>query len=392
MNRIRIKKTERRMNRFPYWLVTCLAALALAAPLAMAHDKAEDDPYVFAWPFVEGEMSPRGGTTKGPPVETVTETTAAFERLRADGLSKRERDRRAVLAMAGTFRVSFDFLELVGYAPGFEPARPYRSWATEHVYVVDDSDERVSLQHVLIMTIVGEDGEEMGPFVTKHWRQDWVYENPALHTYRGFGTWARATRDEAERDGHWSQTVWQVDDSPRYAAWGEWRHTPERSWWTSGETWRPLPRREFSVRDDYDVLVGTNTHIVLPTGWVQEEHNVKAALAGPGEIESRLSREIGVVRYERLRNFDTAPGDSYWENTAGFWGEVRDYWQRAMADDERIRLKSEVDGQKLFQPLFERAAAIDDGEAFTAEENQTFVAETIDGFRPAPEETGSTEY
>jgi len=380
------------MNRFPSWLVSCLAAMALATPLALAQAQSEEVPYVFAWPFVEGEMSPRGGTTKGPPVETVTETTEAFERLRADGLSKRERDRRAILAMAGTYRVSFDFLELVGYAPGFEPARPYRSWATEHVYVVEDTAERVSLQHVLIMTIVGEDGEEMGPFVTKHWRQDWVFENPAVHSYRGFGTWARTTRDEPERDGHWSQTVWQVDDSPRYAAWGEWRHTPERSWWTSEETWRPLPRREFSVREDYDALVGTNTHIVLPTGWVQEEHNVKAVLGGPGEIKSRLAREIGIVRYERLQNFDTAPGDSYWDNTAGFWGEVRAYWQRAMEDDERIRLKSEVDGQKLFQPLFDRAAAIDDGESFTAEENRAFVVETIDGFRAAPDETGSVDY
>jgi len=380
------------MTRLPARLATFLTALALAAPLALAQDQPDTDPYVFAWPFVEREMSPRGGTTKGPPVETVGETTEAFERLQAEGLSKLERDRRAILAMAGTYRVSFDFLELVGYAPGFEPARPYRSWATEHVYVVGDSDERISLQHILIMTIVGEDGEEAGPFVTKHWRQDWVFENPALHTYRGFGTWARATRDEAERAGHWSQTVWQVDDSPRYATWGEWRHTPERSWWTSGETWRPLPRREFSVRDDYDALMGTNTHLVLPTGWVQEEHNVKAVLARPGEIESRVAREIGIVRYERLRNFDTTPGDSYWQNTAGFWREVRAYWQRAMDDDERIRLKSEVDGQKLFQPLFEGAAAIDDGEAFTDEENRAFVVETIGAFRAAPEEAASTEY
>ena len=242
------------MNRFRSRLAICLAALALAAPPVAAQDESNHDPYVFAWPFVEGEMSPRGGTTEGPPVETVRETTAAFERLQADGISKRERDRRAILAMAGTHRVSFDFLEIVGYAPGFEPAKPYRSWGTEHVYVVEDNEERISLQHILIMTIVGEDGEQMGPFVTKHWRQDWVYEDPEVHAYRGLGTWARETRDESERAGQWSQTVWQVDDSPRYAAWGEWRHTPERSWWTSGETWRPLPRREFSVRDDYDAL------------------------------------------------------------------------------------------------------------------------------------------
>ena len=380
------------MTRFPQWLAALLAALALSTSPVPAQDESDHDRYIFAWPFVEGEMSPRGGTTEGPPVETVRETTAAFERLQADGISKPERDRRAILAMAGTHRVSFDFLEIVGYAPGFEPAKPYRSWGTEHVYVVEDNDERISLQHILIMTIVGEDGEEIGPFVTKHWRQDWVFENPTAHTFRGFGTWARERKNESARAGQWSQTVWQVDDSPRYAAWGEWQHTPERSWWTSDKTWRPLPRREFSVRDDYDVLVGTNTHIVLPTGWVQEEHNVKVVLAEPGEIKSRRAREVGIARYARIRDFDTGPGDSYWQNTSEFWGEVRAYWQREMAEDERIRLKAEVDGEKLFQPLFERAAAIDDGEVFTDDENRAFVVETIDGFRAAPEEEGSTEY
>jgi hypothetical protein len=356
--------------------------LALCTPAGAEEN--ERDPYVFAWPFIEGDMTPRGGTTEGPPVEPVTETTEAFERLREEGLSKLERDRRAILAMAGSYRVGFDFLEIVGFTPGFEPAEPYQSWGTEHVYVVENSDERISLQHVLVMTIIGDDGEEMGPFVTKHWRQDWVYEDPEAHAYRGFGTWARETRDEQARAGRWSQTVWQVDDSPRYAAWGEWRHTPERSWWESSETWRPLPRREFSVRDDYDVLIGTNTHIILPTGWVQEEHNVKTVLAGPGEVESRLAREIGIARYERLADFDRSAGDEYWEATRDFWAEVRAYWQREMAEHDAIRLVGEVDGRNLFEPLFERAQQITDGEEFDAADNRAFIEETVDSYRAEP--------
>ena len=89
---------------------------------------------------------------------------------------------------------------------------------------------------------------------------------------------------------------------------------------------------------------------------------------------------------------DTAPGDVYWRNTAEFWGQVRAYWQRAMSDDERIRLKPEVDGQKLFQPLFERAQEIADGKSFTAEENRVYVEKTIDAFRADSEGEGSTEY
>ncbi|MGK7295113.1 MAG: DUF6607 family protein [Candidatus Wenzhouxiangella sp. M2_3B_020] len=375
--------------------VTTIVAASFAwhAGPAAAHEEETEDPYVFAWPFIEGDMTPRGGTTEGPPVTVVTESTDSFERLRADDLSKFERDRRAILAMAGSYRVSFDFLEIVGYAPGFEPAQPYQSWGTEHVYVVADDGEEISLQHILVMTIVGEDGEEMGPFVTKHWRQDWVYEDPEVHAFRGFGVWSRETRSEAARAGRWSQTVWQVDDSPRYAAWGEWTHTPERSRWESGETWRPLPRREFSVRDDYDVLVGTNHHIVLPAGWVHEQHNVKTALENPGVVDERLAREIGIARYERLADLDIAPADEYWRATRDFWSEVRAYWDRAMEANDAVRLVGEVDGRKLFEPLFERAREIADGAEYSPEENREYVEETVDAFRADPSvAAGSVDY
>ncbi len=347
---------------------------------------AHAESYVFGWPFVTADMTPRGGTTTGPAVEPVREATAEFEALQADGLTQFERDRRAILAMAGSYRVSFDFLEIVGFAADFEPASPYRSWATEHVYVVDDSGERIVLQHILIMSFVNEDGETTGPFVTKHWRQDWQWQASAVHTYRGHGTWARTTRDASEREGRWTQTVWQVDDSPRYAAWGAWQHTPERSWWRSEETWRPLPQREFTVRDDYDVLIGHNTHIILPSGWVHEEHNVKTVLDADGTVASRLAREFGLVRYERLRDFDRSAGDAYWQATASFWGQVRAYWQLAMDESERIRLRERVDGRRLFEPLFARAQAIADGEIFDESDNQAFIARTIDSFRADPEQ------
>ena len=172
----------------------------LVAAMAQADsDTQTEQPYVFAWPFVQSDMSPRGGTTEGPSVQVVTATTDDFQRLQAADISQQERDRRAILAMAGSYRVSFDFMELIGYAPDFAPAKPYRSWGTEHVYVVENTPAKIVLQHILIMTIVGKDGEPMGPFVTKHWRQDWNYQDAAIHTYSGHGSWAKTSRDESAR-------------------------------------------------------------------------------------------------------------------------------------------------------------------------------------------------
>src|SRR5262249_58727434 len=141
------------------------------------------------------------------------------------------------VAMAGTYRTSFDFLEVVGFRPGFVPDRPYQSWATEYVYVAADEPRFIRLQHVLVMFVRTPDGAIEGPLVTKHWRQDWRYEARERLEYRGRNTWAQGPlRPDAVR-GTWTQSVFQVDDPPRYAAAGRWGHVGNLSTWLSGPTW-----------------------------------------------------------------------------------------------------------------------------------------------------------
>ena len=361
-----------------------LTLIAVLLPITVLHAAGDEGGgrYTFSWPFEAGDaMQPRGGSTQGPPVEMLRAPSADFRRIQAEDLSAFERDRRAILAMAGDYRVSFDFLEVMGYRADYEPPAPYQSWATERVKVIADEGDRIVLQHLLVMSFVDADGEMQGPFVQKHWRQDWRFEAEAAHVYRGANTWRRETVDKDAREGRWLQTVWQVDDSPRYAAWGRWRHEPEFSAWKSDETWRPLPRREYSARDDYDALVGTNRHVVLPTGWVQEERNEKVVVGAPGEIAERVVREYGIARYERITDYDFSAGDAYWEATAAFWKRVRAYWEALLAERQRIHLKSRVDQAGLFRPLFARAQAIADGERdFDAEADAAFVRETIDAY------------
>ena len=130
------------------------------------------------------------------------------------------------------------------------------------------------------MRVQQADGKLSEPIVVRHWRQEWRYQAERLLAYEGANTWAlREVPAAGAPPGAWVQSVYQVDDSPRYAARGRWEHSDSFSTWISDETWRPLPRREFSVRKDYDVLVGTNRHTIMPTGWVQEENNLKLALA-----------------------------------------------------------------------------------------------------------------
>jgi hypothetical protein len=362
----------------------CHVALLLLTCVAHAAEPPGGAPapgqFTFAWPLGEGALKPRGATTRGVPVVLDQTPGGAWERLREPGLSEFERDRRAILAMAGPYRVSFDFLEVVRYDPGLRPDAPYQSWGTEYVFVAEDRKDFIALQHVLVMRVLRADGTASEPIVVRHWRQEWRYEPAHLLAYEGADTWARREIGEAGRRGRWSQSVLQVDDSPRYAALGRWEHTDSYSTWLSGQTWRPLPRREFSVRNDYDVLAGTNRHTITPGGWVQEENNLKLALEAPGTARAAmpyLAREYGLARYERIRDYDFGPGERYFKRTEPFWMEVRAAWQELARERGRFTLRARVDQGQLFVPFFEYAGRLAEGAPFDRAHARAFVDRTL---------------
>ncbi len=347
-------------------LALLLAAASLAPPSLDAADESAAAPrFTFAWPLDTEHPKPRGGTSKGVPVVLDREPSDAWRALQAPGLDARERDRRAILAMAGTWRVAFDFVEVASFVPRAGPPRaPYQSWGTEKVYVDADRPGLVALVHVLEMRIVGKDGQPLAPIVTKHWRQEWTYEPDAIVEYAGRERWMRRTVDATERRGAWRQAVFQVDESPRYAGIGRWQHGPSMSTWISNDTWRPLPRREWTVRKDYQALVGTNRHTIVPSGWLQEENNLKAVLTDGRAIDASrpyVGREYGVARYERVKDFDFGDADRYYARTRAFWNQVKDTWDADFARDGAITLKGQPDQQNYFVPLFEQAEKVEGG-------------------------------
>jgi len=351
------------------WIFASIVLLGWAAPIAAAEPKQ----FIFAWPLDETALKPRGATTHGAPVTLEREPQDAWRRLQEPGLSSHERDRRAILAMAGPYRVSFDFLEVVRHDPSLKPDAPYQSWGTETVFVAEDRAGFIALQHVLVMRMRLDGGGVSEPMVVRHWRQEWRYEAPHLLAYEGGLTWARRALTPDERRGAWVQSVLQVDDSPRYAARGRWRHEGGVSTWLSDETWRPLPRREFSVRKDYDVLVGTNRHTITPQGWVQEENNLKLAL----NPQRFLAREYGVARYERIRDYDFSAGETYYTRTEPFWAEVRAAWRELEEARSRFAMRAPVDQGQLFMPFFEYADKLAGGAPFEREPARAFIRRTL---------------
>ncbi len=377
-----------RYNKRCSHLTTCLGGVLLLSLhwLAFAEDEvtaqncSQNNQFTFSWQFTDNcRLEPRGGTSTGIEVSLAPSPRADWLAIQEEGISDFEKDRRAILAMAGPYRVSFDFIETVGYTAGYLPSRPYQSWGTEYVYVADDSNEYISLQHIMVMYIRQEDGSASSPIIMKHWRQDWEYQKRTQFVYAGYDRWNKQKQHRETIEGTWSQAVFQVDDSPRYESFGKWQHAANVSTWISVKTSRPLPRRESSVRDDYQILEGTNRHSILANGWVQEEENMKLVLDDPnGPVY--LAKELGIARYERIVDHDFSGGDEYWNKSKHYWADVRDVWKTLIDEQDALTIHKKTGQQYMFMPFFNQAQAIVDGEPYDSELGKIKIREMLTPF------------
>lgn len=373
------------MTRMLLPALICLTLISgCAAKTAVQQNPPEEEQFTFSWSYSEsGTMKPRGGVTTGAPVTLDKSPNPGLLAIQEPGITKFERDRRAILSMAGIYRVTFNFIETIPLRTGYKVDRPYQSWATENIKVIADRGNFISLQHILVMYFLDEGGNVEGSAVTKHWRQDWAYEDVEILEYRGNNTWQTVRVPAGEASGKWSQAVYQVDDTPRYEALGEWVYDGNYSSWTSPVTWRPLPRREFSVRDDYNVLSGVNRITITPGGWVHEQDNLKMVVDEKGKElgnDPYLAKEIGLDRYERLSDFNDTAAKEYWERTAPFWADVREVWEDAITANPTLRLNNTYQDRKLYEYLFDYSDRLAEGGEYDGKEGKEYVTAIINGF------------
>jgi hypothetical protein len=266
------------------------------------------------------------------------------------------RDRASILAMQGEYLVDFAFDETVLLAPGYERAPAMRSGANEVVIVVEDGPRNLVLQHLLVDTKSGH--------VTKHWRQDWTYEAAQRFEFSADQTWQVRPLAAATTRGAWTQCVFEVSDAPRYCGTGRWDYADGHATWTSDLSWRPLPRREYTRRSDYNALAVINRHTLTPAGWTHEQFNTKV-LRKPDGSQQAIAREFGFNDYVKTGEVDFAPAYAYWKATQGYWAKVRARWDGLLGKPPGVHLKTKLDGMAMIVPLFEQAEAVQQGKPVT---------------------------
>ena len=287
------------------------------------------------------------------------------------------RDRASILAMQGEYIVDFAFDETVLLQPGYERQAAMRSGGNEVVIVVEDTPTKVVLQHILV--------DEKSGHVTKHWRQDWTYQAATRFEFSADQTWQVRTIPAALTQGAWTQCVYEVSDAPRYCGTGPWTYDNSVATWTSDLSWRPLPRREYTKRSDYNAISAVNRHTLTPAGWTHEQFNTKV-LRKPDGTQVELAREFGFNDYQKTTEVDFKPAYTYWNATQGYWAKVRARWASFLEQPPGVHLKTRIDGMAMIIPLFEQAGELEQGKKVADKRIDAVFAKWVE---PAPAEKAS---
>jgi len=258
---------------------------------------------------------------------------------------KKQQDIKSIKSMCGCYEVKFNFAETFQYAKDsatYKPSQTKHESALEWVELVEDTPNKIVMQHLLIVS------DDM---IIKHWRQDWLYENTDLYLFDKNTSWKYKKLDKKAVKGQWTQKVYQVDDSPRYEGTATWVHVDGQDYWAN-VTDAPLPRREHTKRNDYNVLKRRNIHEITATGWNHEQDNDKLIRDDSGK-DVLLAQEKGMDVYTKVADSKCLAGQKWWKENSALWKNVRDKWQTLFERNKDLNLEAKVEKKALYSLLFD---------------------------------------
>jgi hypothetical protein len=261
--------------------------------------------------------------------------------------TKKQLDQKSIKDMCGCYEVTFNFAETFNYSKDslYKSSPQEISKGLEWAELLVDKDDKIVIQHLLQV------GTPEEPYIVKHWRQDWLYENTELYTYDVDNTWKYVKKPASEVKGQWTQKVFQVDDSPRYEGSGSWVHVDGKHYWEN-TTDAPLPRREYTERSDYNVTVRGNRVEITDTGWVHDQDNEKL-IREDGKEDVVLAKEKGYNTYVKVDDNRCAASREWWKQHYDKWALVRNKWDQVFDRDLDLTLKEKVSNKTMFKFLLD---------------------------------------
>jgi hypothetical protein len=254
--------------------------------------------------------------------------------------TKVQQDKDAIKSMCGCYHVTFEYAETFAPGTAYKFHERHKSGGLEWVFTDEESKDKLVLQHLLVID---------DSTIIKHWRQDWLYQNTDIYKYIKDLNWKFLKLPKERVKGQWTQKVFQVDDSPRYQATATWIHEDGKHYWES-QADAPLPRREFTTRNDYNVLRRGNRHILTDYGWLHEQDNIKILRSTEGD--KIIAMEKGLNKYKKVDDSKCQPAIHWWKTNRAYWIDVRRVWDEIFAEGKELNFEKKIDHTLLWERLF----------------------------------------
>jgi hypothetical protein len=273
-------------------------------------------------------------------------TLITFTIYSVNSQTKKIKDKTAIKEMCGCFEVTFNFAETFNYSKDttYKPSKTKLSRGLEWAALVTEDKNKISIQHILQV------GNPAEPMIVKHWRQDWLYENTNFYMYNGDNNWVFEKKNSKNVKKQWTQKVYQVDDSPRYEGSGTWVHVDGKSYWENA-TAAPLPRREYTKRNDYNITLRGNRHEITNDGWVHDQDNSKI-FREVGKQDVTIAKEKGYNTYKKVSESKCKAAKKWWIANNAKWKMVRTKWDEVYERNTNLTLETKVDNKPLYKHLF----------------------------------------
>lgn len=259
---------------------------------------------------------------------------------------KKQKDIETIKSMCGCYEVTFKFAETFNYSNDttYTPSKNKIAYALEWIDLTYQDKNNLIIQHILQM------GNDSNAYIMKHWRQDWNYQNKQFLIYDHNNKWNKVEKKYNSTKGQWTQKVYQVDDSPRYEGSGTWTYIDNKIFWENTVD-APLPRRERTIRSDYNVLNRGNRVEINEVGWDHKQNNHKI-LRSDTANDVLIASEYGINNYVKVKDEKCKYARIWWNKNSEKWKIVRDEWELVFEQNDTISLKANYNDKPLWDYLF----------------------------------------
>jgi len=273
-------------------------------------------------------------------------TTLLLLNVKSFSQIKKQKDVEAIKSMCGCYEVTFKFAETFNYSKDstYTPSKNKIAYAVEWIDLTYIDKNSLIIQHILQM------GKDSNAYIMKHWRQDWNYQNREFLIYDHNNKWNKLETSYKSTKGQWTQKVYQVDDSPRYEGSASWAYIDDKIFWEN-KVDAPLPRRERSIRSDYNVLNRGNRIEITNEGWIHKQNNQKI-LRSDTTNDILIASEYGINSYVKINDDRCKYAKIWWNKKSEKWKIVRKEWKLVFEQNDTISLKPNHEEKPLWEYLF----------------------------------------